>query len=641
VHLSCSERRCDNWMVLAHRLGRNTCHCIGCVLSIRGFGLCCVSLGFEMVRSPSIVPDLNRDVLEVARSEGQSDIQDSEFETSLPGSPAHDLSGGAWGVGTAQRLLRSRPAQLLQNFGLWPVRRYAVKIGTRVGTCTALLLLLLWPAIYNGQPLFSPDTGAYIRGFDAGVVWLTGRTTAWTTWASELRARRDAAHDPISEETTSFQSPAFVIAGRSVSYGGLLYFGEVLGGLWASVALQAAATLAALALTLRHLKLFSWPTFAFTAVTLGFASSLPFFTSFLLPDIFAALALLAAANLLALGHRLARWEQAFWISILAAAVVFHPSHLAIVVALLIAAIVARVLSKNVSRVGIVALTLAAGIGFASESVFALVVQKLLGVPVDRPPVVVARIVADGPGASYLSKKCPQAGLVACEFVDRLTSNSDAFLWNTSPATGIYAPAPVEKRRELGNEQLRFAAAVLGYDPVGQIIAWLNDGFQQLRMAGISEFAPAAKQAFPSLPRVHAQRMERSALWTRDFPIHLFSAMTIFATMLSLVFVWVNLIPRWNVVAADQKIFCFVILLGELLNALICGALSGPHERYQGRLTWLLPLVALLLICERWLRSKVAGGLVVSGSLAPAETTNAPLSPAALGHAKIVVDPRVP
>src|SRR5882762_2498727 len=325
----------------------------------------------------------------------------------------------------------------------------------RIATCAALLLLFLWPAIYNGQPLFSPDTSAYIRGFDAGVVWLSGRTTVWTTWASKLRAPQEAADDSTAEQVKSFQSPAFILAGRSVSYGALLYLGELLGGLWASIAIQAAAALAAVSLTLRHLKLFSWPKLVLTAVTLGLASSLPFFTSFLLPDIFAGLALLAAANLNALGHRLTRWEQVFWISILAAAVVFHPSHLAIVVVLLAAAIIARLLSTKISRAGIVALTLAAGIGFASETVFALVVEKLLGVQIARPPVIMARIVADGPGASYLYKKCPQAGLVACEFVDRLLSNSDAFLWDTSPATGIYAPAPIEKRRELANEQYRF------------------------------------------------------------------------------------------------------------------------------------------------------------------------------------------
>jgi hypothetical protein len=581
-----------------------------------------------MVRSPSIVPDIGRHVVDVGRTEGDGDLQDSAFASSSPSTLAGDLSDATWGGGPALRGPRSRAAQLLQEFGRWPVLRHQfASRAAKMATCAALLLLFLWPAIYNGQPLFSPDTGAYIRGFDGGVVWLTGRTSAWTTWASELRGSREAAHRPTIEVGASLQSPAFIIAGRSVSYGGLLYLGELLGGLWASIAIQAAAALAAIGSTLRHLKLFSWPNFVFTAATLGLASSLPFFTSFLLPDIFAGLVLLAAANLLALGHRMTQWEQIFWIGILTAAVVFHPSHLAIVLVLLAAAIVAKLLSTRISRMGLVALAVAAGVGLASEIGFGLVVQKLLGVPVARPPVVMARIVADGPGASYLHRKCPEAGFVACEFADRLLLNSDAFLWDTSPARGIYAPAPVEKRRQLGNEQLRFLAAVLAYDPLGQITAWLKDGYQQLTQAGISEFASAAKQAFPSLPRVHAERMEASSVWKNDFPMKFFSAVTIFTAILSLVFVWVTLIGSWKLVSVEQKIFCLVILLGELSNALVCGALSGPHERYQGRLTWLIPLAALLLYYERWLRSDV-GGLVPSGSLAPAQTAT-PTQSAAL------------
>src|SRR3954452_9712627 len=89
--------------------------------------------------------------------------------------------------------------------------------------CAALLALLLWPAIYNGQPLFSPDTSAYVRGFDAGIAWLTGRTSAWTTWASPAEAPTG------NPESTSFQGPTFIMAGRSVSDGGVLYFGELAG----------------------------------------------------------------------------------------------------------------------------------------------------------------------------------------------------------------------------------------------------------------------------------------------------------------------------------------------------------------------------------------------------------------------------
>jgi hypothetical protein len=156
------------------------------------------------------------------------------------------------------------------------------------------------------------------------------------------------------------------------------------------------------------------------------------------------------------------------------------------------------------------------------------------------------------------------------------------------------------------------------------------------MAGVAEFAQAPDQALPRLPQVYADRV-RPSFWKTDFPIDLFSAITIFAAMLSLIFVWVTLIGSWKVVSAEQKIFCFVILWGELSNALICGALSGPHERYQGRLTWLIPLAALLLLYERWLRSQVISGLVVSAPLTPIGMATAPLSPAALGHAKDVIE----
>src|SRR5438876_10366212 len=101
-------------------------------------------------------------------------------------------------------------------------------------------------------------------------------------------------------------------------------------------------------------------------------------------------------------------------------------------------------------------------------------------------------------------------------------------------------------------------------------------------------------------------MARSLIWRKDFPIEIFSALTTFATILSFMFVCVTLIRHWKDVSAEQKIFCFVILLGEVSNALICGALSGPHERYQARLTWLIPVVALLLCYERWLCSQNAG-----------------------------------
>ena len=481
----------------------------------------------------------------------------------------------------------------------------------KIGSCVALILLFIWPALYNGQPFFAPDTTAYIRGFDAGVVWLSGRTSAWTTWSAKLFTYQRPPNPPAATQPvragieegngadSSFESPAFILAGHSVCYGALLYLGHLLGGLWVSLVIQATAALAAVGLTLRHLKLFSWPRFVLIAGILGLTSSLPFFASYLMPDVFAGLAILAAANLLALGERLNPCERAFWILILGAAVVFHPSHVLIAAMLLATAIVGRLLSKKISRLGIVTLVIATGVGFGSEIGFDLIIKKLLDVQVARPPDIMARMIADGPGAAFLREKCPQGGFVVCEFLDptnpdAFLTNSDAFLWDT---TGIYTRAPIEKRQELGNEQYRFAAAVFAYDPIGQMAASFKDTFQQLKMVGLADFRAGIEERL-HLPPSYARDMARSAVWTNDFPLTIFSTVTIFAAALSSIFIGVALIRHWKDISPELKVICIVIFLGFCLNAFICGTLSGPHERYQARLTWLFLLGALVLCCER-------------------------------------------
>jgi hypothetical protein len=456
-------------------------------------------------------------------------------------------------------------------------------------TVTVLMVLLLWPAIYNGQPLFSPDTSAYIRGFDAGIAWLTGHTSAWTTWASPTEG------PAAKSEQASFQGPSFIMAGRSISYGALLYFGQLLGGLWATIVIQSAAAVSAIGLTLRHLRIFSWPRFAAAGALLGLFSSLPFFASFLLPDIFAGLAILGAANLLTLGDQVRGLERVFWLSILALAVVFHPTHLAIVLILLPAAFVAWVWSKRISRFGVIGLIFVAGVGIVSELSFAVSVERLVGAPVVRPPVLMARIIADGTGFAYLRENCPQAGFAVCEFVGRMpVTNADSFLWDSSPSKGIYSLAPQETRRALSSEQYRFAAAVLIHDPKGEISAALNVAFRQLQMIGLSDFRAAADEALPRLPEGYGHAMANSAMGRKSFPLAAFSSVTIFSALFSCVLAAILLLRYWAVIPVEQKLFSLVVVSGELANAVVCGVLSGPHERYQARLSWLYPLLLLTL-----------------------------------------------
>ena len=63
--------------------------------------------------------------------------------------------------------------------------------------------------------------------------------------------------------------------------------------------------------------------------------------------------------------------------------------------------------------------------------------------------------------------------------------------------------------------------------------------------------------------------------------------------------WWKIFFRRTLKPDEIRIFCFA-LLAFLSNAVICGVLSGPADRYQGRLIWLLPLIAVV-----WLFNSLA------------------------------------
>ena len=45
-------------------------------------------------------------------------------------------------------------------------------------------------------------------------------------------------------------------------------------------------------------------------------------------------------------------------------------------------------------------------------------------------------------------------------------------------------------------------------------------------------------------------------------------------------------------------FAIVVIIGVLVNAFVCGALSDPYERYQARVVWLVPFVDGLIFQQK-------------------------------------------
>jgi len=139
--------------------------------------------------------------------------------------------------------------------------------------------------------------------------------------------------------------------------------------------------------------------------------------------------------------------------------------------------------------------------------------------------------------------------------------------------------------------------------MGQIIGWAKDAFDQLTMAGLSDFLAVSDETISNLPAAHAERWAQTAVGEKKFPIAIFSWITVTAAIFALIFTGASLARRWTDIPPELKLFFFVVLFCEISNAVICGALSGPHDRYQARLTWLLPLVGLIVYSETWMRSR--------------------------------------
>jgi len=56
--------------------------------------------------------------------------------------------------------------------------------------------------------------------------------------------------------------------------------------------------------------------------------------------------------------------------------------------------------------------------------------------------------------------------------------------------------------------------------------------------------------------------------------------------------------RQNGRLSSEGSWVAALVLGVLLNAAVCGALSTPKGRYQMRLIWVLPLAALVTLPRR-------------------------------------------
>ena len=208
----------------------------------------------------------------------------------------------------------------------------------------------------------------------------------------------------------------------------------------------------------------------------------------------------------------------------------------------------------------------------------------------------ARLVGDGPGRAYIDRVCPEAGYRLCAWKGRLSSDSDEFLWH--PQGPLWADEFGPK--QFAPEASRIVAATIAAYPMQVLQAAAANTLRQLVTGRIGDtlgpdhldaaVLPRLQLYFPvaEVRRYAAGLQVRGLLRRVAAPFQTLHLALLCAGGFGAV--WV-LVAQWR---RDRALagLAALALVGLLANAFATGALSGPHDRYQARIAWLVLLPPL-------------------------------------------------
>jgi hypothetical protein len=475
-----------------------------------------------------------------------------------------------------------------------------VRKGRQAAVMVFAAVFLSWPALFNGAAFFFPDTHTYLRNAGAVVYALTGLKT---DWADRYRlyvpapetdaAPQDKATPPaqnVSPELGHALHP--VLIGRSIYYGLLLLPFVTLFGSLGGVFIQASLAVAAVWITLRAFNVDRSRLPAVLGITVGFLgvfTSLPFFVSLLMPDVFTGFAVAMALSALFGWHRLCLSEKVTLVAIACLATMSHGSNVLILLAIFAVGAVARLRFRAICAVGLGVLLVAVLAGLAGERLFVAGVSSKLGEPPIRPPFLTARLIDEGPALRLLRERCPQIELEACHYLDRMPHDSDTFLWSRKPDEGVFSAVPHAVQRRLAKQDMHLALETLRAYPVEVIRDSILAGGRQLLLLKVDIInLPSADGYARELPPRYAREVLKSRAATADVSMRFFNLSICLTTLAAAVFL-MAVVARFT--RKEFQAAALLVLAAIFANALITGALSKPHNRYNARLIWVLPLVA--------------------------------------------------
>ena len=428
------------------------------------------------------------------------------------------------------------------------------------GMAVLIPLMLVAPALWNGYPLLQSDTGGYLAR------WYEG----------------------------------YLVPSRSTVFGLYLHYGEHTY-FWLNLASQALATMWVLQLTLRVLGLAGpWRLFGLCLV-LTLTTALPWLSSMLLTDIFAGLSVLSLFVLVLHGDKISTTEKAALFVFTALAAATHSATMAVLLGLCCVGWIARPLVREripASHLVQGTLTIAAGALMLVSADFALSGQ-VAWTP-GGSAIAFGRMLQDGIVTRYLNDQCPKQHFKLCPYRNELPETADDFLWSRETVFN-----KLGRFAGMSDEMGYIAVHALADYPLWQAEeALLATGEQMLKVATGENTDP------PTTP--HTYGIIRRYLPEQLKPMNAARQQTGFITFgpVNLVHVPVALVSTALVFAMlfaalfqrrtdDMTLLLATVVLALLGNAVICGVISGPHDRYGSRLVWITTCTLVIAAMRRF------------------------------------------
>ncbi|MDA9865208.1 hypothetical protein N9C96_00880 [bacterium] len=450
-----------------------------------------------------------------------------------------------------------------------------------------LILVLLWPALISGGPFYVADTPGYYHRGGAALDILEKKLADFAaTRTAEVPAGEDLRTNPTDPDDMS------VTRLRSAFFAVFTNLSMRTMGVYAPIVIMSAAMAALIMAFLADLP-------QRRQIVVGLATAgltlLPFYTSQLSADVFAGYLVLATL-ILVVRSRISTTELWVLLGVIYFSIMAHYSHipLGLVMCLTLCSIflargmTARALAALVPFV--LALVTSIGISLAlpngsddqqSEATADAAPQtptRRISVAPARYPILLARSLEDGPAFLYLQENCQDSRFTICEIYDEFPTNAGAALWGPDSINKRATPEQLER---ISSEELDLLWAAFKTYPVMQIFATAKNGWLQFIRFG----TPPVRAATISI--VDSKEL---SIELRDPFFQPWDTQIMWAQVAVLVVAVLAFFASYKHLSASMRTGFWVLLLALIVNALVCGGLSAPVNRYQGRIVWCVALL---------------------------------------------------